>query len=396
MMDDSIVFVAHGFTRENIRLQPWRYLFEIAKRITKARKVVVITEGGENSEEEIWDEGIYVIKSRYLSVRHQKSLIQLILLYRPQQLWWSITPRSIAYWKLFRGIRCDKYALITCPLYSYTQLIKASFAGIPFAEIKVLWQQRLVPRRLLTMLLRSHEFKKIFTQSEKNSAILARSGLQEEKLFVLRVGINSADREPVNAQVLDEEKAALGLEETSVSLLYFGAIRKIRGFHALIDAFRLVVRESENARLVVLARGADKQLISVVREQIAQANLTGRVHVIGGWLTREQVWAHVESSDLVVLPFILVPSDVPIAILEAMARGRPVIGSSVDGMPELISGRGIVVDPLDPKSFAEAMLFLVNNKDERTRLSGNARDYMKNYPDWEMIGHQAMQEADLV
>lgn len=394
-MTDCIVFIAHGFTRDNVRLQPWRYLFEIARRIAETRNVVVITEGAEDAEEEIWDEGICVVKSRYLSVRRQKDLIQLILRYRPQQLWWSVTPRSIAYWKLFRAIRCDKYALITCPLYSYTQLVRASLAGVPFDELKALWQQRLVPRRLFTMMLRGRAFKKLFTQSEANSNILARSGVQKEKLFVLRVGIDPADRDPVDAQVLENEKAGLGLEEQTVTLLYFGAIRKIRGFNALLDAFRLVAGESKHASLVVLARGADEKLTSAVSEQIARAKLTGRVHVIGGWLTREQVWAHIESSDLVVLPFVIVPSDVPIAILEAMARGRPVIGSPIDGIPELISGRGVVVDPLDPKLFASAMLSLISDKAGRDRLGKSARDYMMNYPDWETIGNQAMQEAGL-
>ena len=78
-----------------------------------------------------------------------------------------------------------------------------------------------------------------------------------------------------------------------------------------------------------------------------------------------------------------------------MARGRPVIGSSIDGIPELISGRGVVIDPLDSKAFAEVMLSLASDKNERSRLGESARNYMKNYPDWESIGRQAMQEAGL-
>ncbi len=394
-MSDSIVFVAHGFTRENVRLQPWRYLFEIARRIAETRNVVMITEGVEDVEEEVWDEGFCVVKSCCLSVRRQTKLTQLISHYFPRQLWWSVTPRSIAYWGLFKTIRCDKYALITCPLYSYTQLVRANLAGVPFDELKALWQQRLIPRRLFAMMLRGRTFKKIFTQSETNSNILARSGVPKEKLFVLRVGIDAKDREPVDAKVLEREKTRLGLDRQRVTLLYFGAIRKLRGFHALIDAFGLVANESKNMSLVVLARDADQKLLSTVDEQITRANLTGRVHVIGGRLTREQVWAHIESSDMVVLPFVIVPSDVPIAILEAMARGRPVIGSSIDGIPELISGRGVVIDPLDSKAFAEVMLSLASDKNERSRLGESARNYMKNYPDWESIGRQAMQEAGL-
>lgn len=394
-MNDSVVFVAHGFTRDNIRLQPWRYLFEIAQRIAKVKNVVVITDGIEDSEEEIWDEGICVVRSCHLSVRHQKRLIKLISVYNPHQLWWSITPRSVAYWSLFRAIRCDKYAVITCPLYSYAQLFKASLAGVPFDELRALWQQRLVPRKLLTMLLRGRTFKKVFTQSEANSSLLLQSGVQKDKLFVLRVGIDAADREPVDRLVLENEQARLDIGSQNTTLLYFGAIRKIRGFYALMDAFRLVADELECVRLVVLARGADEEMTSALHGLIERKKLVGKVKIIGGWLTREQVWADIELSDLVVLPFVIVPSDVPIAVLEAMARGRPVIGSQIDGIPELISERGKVVDPLDTKLFAREICSLINDKTERDRLGENARDYMEQYPGWNVIGKQAMEEAGL-
>ena len=394
-MNDCVVFVAHGFTRDNIRLQPWRYLFEIARRIAEVKNVVVITDGIENAKEELWDEGICVVRSCHLSVRRQDSLIQLISVYKPYQLWWSITPRSIAYWSLFRAIRCDKYAVITCPLYSYTQLVRASLAGVPFDELKALWQQRLMPRWLLTMLLRGRTFKKVFTQSEANSSVLLQSGVQEDKLFVLRVGIDTADREPVDRQVLANEQARLGIGEKNTTLLYFGAIRKIRGFYALVDAFGLVADEMEGVHLVVLARGADEEMTAALHGLIERHNLVGKVRVIGGWLTREQVWAHIELSDLVVLPFVIVPSDVPIAVLEAMARGRPVIGSQIDGIPELIAGRGKVVDPLNTKLFARAICSLIKNKSERDWLGENARNYMEHYPDWGVIGKQAMEEAGL-
>ena len=395
-MTETVVFIANGFTRENVRLQPWRYLYEIARRISQVARVVVITEGDEDSDEILWQEGLYVVRSRHLSVRCQEKLAELISLYDPKQLWWSVTPRSVAYRKVFRAIHCEKYALITCPLYSYLQLIRATLAGVPWVELRALWSQRIVPRRLFVSMLRSNTFRKLFVQSKSNADILARSGIPQDKLSILRVGLDPDDYSPVDEDVISAEKFRLDMDDRCVSLLYFGAIRKIRGFYALIDAFSLVAKDNSDAMLVVLARGADESVVSEVKKLVARKNLEGRVRVVGGWLSRQQVWAQIELTSLVVLPFVIVPSDIPIAILESLARGKPVVGSPIDGIPELISGHGVIVDPLDTRSFAGELLSLLENKDEIARLGNCARDFMSDYPDWELVGKQAMQEAGLV
>lgn len=387
--------VANGLSRENVRLQPWRYLYEIARRIAAKHKVVMITEGAVPKKEEWWEEGFHVVKSSFLSVRRQTELQELIAGYSPGQLWWSVTPRSIAYWPTLRNIGCDKYALVTCPLYEYGQLMRASRAGVPFEELGVLWKQRLVPRGLFARMLNTSLINKVFIQSVANQRVLEKAGVLPEKLRLLRVGIDAGDREAVVTEALCAEQSRLGGRENEVIFLYFGAVRRIRGFDALVEAFARLARRTENARLVVLARGADEDKMQQISTQLGQAGLTGRVTVLGGWLSREQVWAHVEACDVAVLPFVIVPSDIPIAILEAMARGKPVIGTPIDGIPELIEGRGLVVDPLDPEVFSGAMRSLVEDEPLRERLGRNAHEFMRGYPDWEAVGQQALTEAGL-
>jgi glycosyltransferase involved in cell wall biosynthesis len=394
-MKDCIVIVANGFTRENVRLQPWRYLYEIALRIAASHEVVMITEGAEPREEGWWEEGFHVVKSNFLSVRRQKELHALIAGYGPRQIWWSVTPRSIAYWPTLKRLDCEMYALVTCPLYEYGQLMRASRAGVPFEELGVLWKQRLMPRSLFARMLNSKLINRVFVQSMANRQVLVEAGVEEGKLSLLRVGIDAADRQAVAPEILQAEQVSPGHQADEVTFLYFGAVRRIRGFDALVKAFARLAQATENARLVVLARGANEEKMHQVRTQLDQAGLADRVTVLGGWLSREQVWAHVEACDVAVLPFVIVPSDVPIAILEAMARGKPVIGTSIDGIPELIEGRGLVVDPLDVEEFSGAMLRLAENQELRERLGDNAHDFMRTYPDWEAVGHQALTEARL-
>ena len=84
-MTDTVVFVANGFTRDNVRLQPWRYVYELAKYKSKENKVIVITEGGSDVSREDWDEGFSVIETRLLSVKKQSALGGLLKTFEPDE-----------------------------------------------------------------------------------------------------------------------------------------------------------------------------------------------------------------------------------------------------------------------------------------------------------------------
>jgi glycosyltransferase involved in cell wall biosynthesis len=96
------------------------------------------------------------------------------------------------------------------------------------------------------------------------------------------------------------------------------------------------------------------------------------------------------GADLFVLPS--EREGLPIALLEAMALGRPVVASAVGGIPDVIThGKdGLLVTPHDARSLADAMVVLLNNEVIRRRLGdealtrslqfdiGNAIDRMEN------------------
>jgi hypothetical protein len=58
--------------------------------------------------------------------------------------------------------------------------------------------------------------------------------------------------------------------------------------------------------------------------------------------------------------------------------------------------RGVVVDPLDTEMFSSVMVKLAEDGGLREELGRNALVFMRNYPDWEMVGKQAVLEARLV
>jgi glycosyltransferase involved in cell wall biosynthesis len=227
------------------------------------------------------------------------------------------------------------------------------------------------------------------TQSNASRDVLLAAGVPESKVKVIPVGIDAADRKEIFPAQIEAAREMLGFPAHAKVFLYLGAVRRIRGIYALLDAFPTVARRNEHACLGIMARGADGKLCETVRSYGVRLGIGDRIKVVGGWLTRDQVLASIDASDVVTLPFVLVPSDVPIAILEALARGKPVIGSNVDGIPELLEGRGTVVDPLNIKAMAEAMLAFVESETYRTDMGDAARAFMADYPNWDHVGEQA-------
>ncbi|HEY9202195.1 MAG TPA: glycosyltransferase family 4 protein [Gammaproteobacteria bacterium] len=188
-------------------------------------------------------------------------------------------------------------------------------------------------------------------------------------------------------EVLEKIRQTVVCSEKQTLFLYLGALRPIRGFDALLKAFPEVVKKNLHAKLLVLARGANDEKCADYMREFQQQGIAENVSIIGGWLEKDEVRAYIEISDIVVLPFVLVPSDIPIAALEALARAKPVIVSNVDGLPELAQGRGLVIDPLDKDEFASCMSDIAGDEKSLIKYQQAANDYMTSYPRWADVGN---------
>jgi glycosyltransferase involved in cell wall biosynthesis len=87
----------------------------------------------------------------------------------------------------------------------------------------------------------------------------------------------------------------------------------------------------------------------------------------------EDVPALLETLDVVALPSWT--EGLPLVLLEAMARGRPVVATPVGGTPELVTDgeTGLLVPPRDPEALAEALRRVLDDPDLARRLGEAAR-----------------------
>jgi glycosyltransferase involved in cell wall biosynthesis len=147
------------------------------------------------------------------------------------------------------------------------------------------------------------------------------------------------------------------------TLLFVGGDSPHKGRAVLIDAFRQL--PSGFARLVLVGSNTS-------------VNMPG-VSTLG-YMRGAALWEQYQRASVVVVPS-LCPEACPTVALEAMAHGRPVVGSRIGGIPDIIEdGRnGLLVPPNDPAALAHNLQRILTDHDLRHRLGSDARSRSKRF-----------------
>ena len=141
----------------------------------------------------------------------------------------------------------------------------------------------------------------------------------------------------------------LGLAASDHVMTMVGTFKRQKGHDVLINALGPVVAEHPELHVLLVGEG---ELEPAVRDAVAAAGLTSRVHFLG---SRRDVEALLAASDSFVLPSLW--EGLPVALVEAMAAGIPVIATEVSGTSQvMIDGTtGWLVPPGDASALTRAI-----------------------------------------
>jgi glycosyltransferase involved in cell wall biosynthesis len=113
-------------------------------------------------------------------------------------------------------------------------------------------------------------------------------------------------------------------------LLSIGRLCEQKGQLLLIEALGRLKRDGLEVELVLIGDG---ELRAEVERTIAEQGLTAQVHM-RGWVDGHRIRQALDDACAVVLPSFA--EGLPVVIMEAFARGRPVLSTYVAGIPELV------------------------------------------------------------
>ncbi|MFZ8790114.1 MAG: glycosyltransferase family 4 protein [Acidilobaceae archaeon] len=153
-------------------------------------------------------------------------------------------------------------------------------------------------------------------------------------------------------------------------ILYIGRMHPLKGIDVLIRAMPYV-RKHVDLKLVVIGPGDQRPYRGLAEKLGVEDHI-----VFLGYVDEETKIGAIDGSLGVVIPSVSSYVEVyPMAISEAWARGKPVIATSVGGIPYRVRHlvNGLLVPPRDPKSLAETVVTLASDKTLSTRLGNIGR-----------------------
>ena len=178
---------------------------------------------------------------------------------------------------------------------------------------------------------------------------------------------------PINT---DAFKKADATKVVKNSLVFIGSLVEKKGIRQLVLAMPKIIKEVPDAILTVVGRdgyipGTDKKYLPVLQKAIPK-ELKDKI-IFTGPVPHSEIPNYLEHAEVCVYPSHM--EAMPIAWLEALAMGKPFVGSKTGPGPEAVfEGKtGVLCDPHNPEDIAEKVIWLLQNKEAAQKMGLAAR-----------------------
>lgn len=207
-----------------------------------------------------------------------------------------------------------------------------------------------IPDRVSESLTRKalREASSVITVSEHLRAGAIQLGASPERTRAIRNGCDTRVFCHANRA---EARIELGLAQDSEIVVFVGLLASTKGVRELMEAMIRLVPSRPNLQLFLIGEGPAQ---GSLQEQAAGAGIAEHVHFLGRRSSMEIARWHA-ASNLFCLPSYA--EGCPNAVIEALSCGRPVVATSVGGIPELINkDNGVLCSARDAEALAKALI----------------------------------------
>lgn len=205
----------------------------------------------------------------------------------------------------------------------------------------------------------------IAVSREVKQALVTEIGSIGDKVTVIFNSVDIRRYHPdADKKVIREQ---LGFDKQARIISVVATFKEQKGHRFLIDAASKLVERYPDLLILFIGDGG---LRGDLKRQTEERKLVNHVQFLG---TRQDIPDLLAASDLFVLPSLW--EGLPMALVEAMASGLPIVATDVSGSRQAIqSGKtGILVPPGDADELVEAITNLLTNPDIGSKMGVAAR-----------------------
>lgn len=192
-----------------------------------------------------------------------------------------------------------------------------------------------------------------------------RVGIDERQIVTLYNGVDVENPPPLNGA-----RHALRRELTLTKGPVIGSVGNlydVKGHRYLLEAAARVTAQVPDATFVIVGRG---ELLPELQQLARSLGIDKQVIFLGH---RDDIAALLHLMDVFVLPSL--SEGLPLSLLEAMGAARPIVATTVGGIPEVVSDgeTGLLVPPRDSEALARSILLLLSDAQLAARVGQRAR-----------------------
>lgn len=223
--------------------------------------------------------------------------------------------------------------------------------------------------------------------------VAGETGVALDKIQIVRNPVDTIKFSP-------EGPVAKVAREPQHKIVYFaGRLEARKGIHHLIEAVPEVVKAVPEARFVIV--GADtkteekhRSVLTGLKEFLDKKGVSDKVNFVS-YVPLNQMPEYYRVADICVVPSLF--DNAPYTVLEALASGKPVIGSTAGGTPEYIKDKvnGLHVPSADPKSLGSALIDLLQDNERRAKFGEAARHAALHEYSFEVIAAEAIKTYEM-
>ena len=228
----------------------------------------------------------------------------------------------------------------------YCRLIFKNVVVFSTEHGKNLWK-KLWHHKIERFLITPFVYKRIAVSNDIKKIRIKTRDIKENKIIVIPPCVNS------------EAKIIKYKEKANLKIISVGRLVEAKNYSMLIDAFEILINKKFNVSLTIVGDGPE--YISL-KSKIENKKLNDYVLLTG---YKSNVIKLLNNFDIFAISSIR--EGIPVAMLEAMACGLPVVATNVGGIPDVLEDNnyGIIVDSNDKHKMAQAFIKLVEDSNLR-------------------------------
>lgn len=279
--------------------------------------------------------------------------------------------------------RLHVVTFLSCILIKFARpsVVIISEGGGSYDIIRMLNFSRLrafVVERLELLSAKFSDKVRVVTEGIKH--LLVQNGINESKIFVVGNGTDIDHFRPVKR---DKALKAAGLKSDFYYIGFIGYLARWQGVDLILRVAPIILKEIPQVRFLIIGDGPEYKNLRFLSKKLG----IEKECIFTGSISYKLAPVYINSFDIAVAPFTRERNEKiglsPLKIMDYAACGIPIVTSRIKGLEMVEKNNiGILVNPEDKKSLANAIIILLKNPKMRQEMGERARQLAERELSW--------------